>query len=41
MKNKKTGITTVDSKGAAIFKKMLENKMAIHAHPAKGKKFLN
>jgi uncharacterized membrane-anchored protein YhcB (DUF1043 family) len=38
MENKENIITTGNSKGAAIFKKMLEDKKAIHEHIAKGKK---
>jgi hypothetical protein len=38
MKNKKNIITIANSKGVAIFKKMTEDKRAIHEHIAKGKK---
>ena len=38
MKNKETIKNATNSKGAAIFKKMIEDKKAIHEHMAKGKK---
>ncbi len=36
---KKNKIKTPDSKGAAIFKRMLDDKKAIHNHLAKGGSF--
>lgn len=38
MKQKSTDIISTNSKGAAIFKKMLEDKKAISAHLQKGGK---
>jgi hypothetical protein len=38
MKNKENIITTTSSKGAAIFKKMIEDKKAIREHIQKGGK---
>ena len=38
MKNNKTITTAINSKGAAIFKKMIEDKEAIHNHIKKGGK---
>lgn len=38
MKNKETIITSTSSKGAAFFKKMIEDKKAIREHIQKGGK---
>ena len=38
MENKKNTIIPANSKGAAIFKKMVEDKKTIHEHIAKGGK---
>ena len=38
MKNKTVVVKTSNSKGASIFKKMLEDKKAIHSHLQKGGK---
>lgn len=38
MKNKETIITSTSSKGAAIFKKMIEDKKAIREHIQRGGK---
>jgi len=40
MKSKKD-IKPINSKGAAIFKKMLDDKKAIHQHLQKGGKFVD
>lgn len=38
MKNKKNIVTSTSSKGAAVFKKMMEDKKAIREHIQKGGK---